>query len=396
MSVGILGGGQLGLMLAESLQAMGESFELYDPDPVAPAAQRLPDHTTTARWDKLTALRAFFDRCDVVTYESENVLTAPFFALQVADRLLPSIHVLETVQDRIREKTFLSRQGLPHASFRALNDISDLPSVAKEFGYPFILKSARGGYDGKGQYRINTEEDLMHLPPLQEGAAGWWVIEEVVEIALEVSCIVARSQNGDEVTFPLFENEHRNHILDFTVTPARVEAPLAEKLREVALEAARKMNTIGVLTVEFFLSRSGGKYGSMARSGDWFFALNEFAPRPHNSGHVTRNSCNYSQFDALAKVLTGQSLAPPELVQPDCFCMGQLLGEVWLAQGTEGTLNTSILETTPSVVELYDYGKRVVRPKRKMGHFIIKGPDPEAALTSARAFRSALRDQKNG
>ena len=143
MKVGILGGGQLGVMLAESLEQLSVDFAVYDPDPVAPAAQRWPDRTTTGSWDNLERLAPFFEACTVITYESENVLTAPFHALNVADRVFPALDVLETVQDRIREKTFLSQNGLPHVAFRALKDFADLHKIAPEFGYPFIVKSAR-------------------------------------------------------------------------------------------------------------------------------------------------------------------------------------------------------------------------------------------------------------
>lgn len=389
MKVGILGGGQLGVMLAEALERLSVEFALYDPDPVAPAAQRWPEHTTTGNWDNLERLATFFDMSTVITYESENVLTAPFHALNVADRVFPALDVLETVQDRIREKTFLSRNQLPHVAFRALKDIADLPRVAPEFGYPFIVKSARGGYDGKGQYRIENEDQLSALPPLKAGVAGWWVIEEIVDIALEVSCIVGRDQKETEITFPLFENLHRNHILDLSSTPARIPDDLAEAITEVALEAARMMNVQGILTVEFFITKTPGVLNTMRQCGEWYFGVNEFAPRPHNSGHVTRAATQHSQFDVLARILTNHPLETPKFVDTHFYCMGQLLGEVWIAQEQQ-QLDTRLVAESPEVVELMDYGKKTIRAQRKMGHYIVKGDTIDDALDKAIAFRTRL------
>jgi len=389
MKVGILGGGQLGVMLAEALERLSVDFALYDPDPVAPAKQRWPQHTTTGSWDDLEGLAIFFETSTVITYESENVLTAPFHALDVADRVFPALDVLETVQDRIREKTFLSRNKLPHVAFRALKDIADLPHVAPEFGYPFIVKSARGGYDGKGQYRIENEAQLKTLPPLQAGVAGWWVIEEIVDIALEVSCIVGRNRNDEEVTFPLFENLHRNHILDLSSTPARIPDELSKAIEEVALNAARVMGVQGILTVEFFITRNPGVMNTMRQCGEWYFGVNEFAPRPHNSGHVTRAATQYSQFDILARILTNRSLEKPQFVDRHFYCMGQLLGEVWLAQQRQ-ELDIRLVKTSPEVVELMDYGKKAIRAQRKMGHYIVKGDTIDDALDKAIAFRARL------
>lgn len=386
--VGILGGGQLGLMLAEPLQQLGAQVHIYDPNPKVLSLSKLAN-VTTASWDDLDALRAFFERCDVVTYESENVPAGPFFEAGITDKLRPSISVLETVQDRIREKTFLANAGLPHVAFRSLHNIDELPGVMEKFGYPAILKTATGGYDGKGQYRLNSPEDLADLPPLRDGAAGWWVVEEVVDIALEVSCVVGIGEDGEEQTFPIFENDHRNHILDVTMAPARIPQAVADKVSEVALDAARRLGVVGLITVEFFLLHSPGRYPGNAMVDGWHLRINEFAPRAHNSGHVSRKSCTFSQFDALARILTKTPIGKPMML-PGGFAMGQLLGEVWLAQGREDALDLAAWSRHPSVLEVFQYGKSGVKAARKMGHYITFGADADEAEANARAFRDDL------
>jgi len=388
INVGILGGGQLGLMLAEPLQQLGATVHIYDPNPKVLSLSKLAN-VTTAPWDDLQALREFFERCDVVTYESENVPAGPFFEAGVVDKMRPSISVLEIVQDRIREKTFLANAGLPHVAFRSLHNIDELPGVLAKFGYPAILKSATGGYDGKGQYRLNGPEDLADLPPLRDGAAGWWVVEEVVDIALEVSCVVAIGEDGEEQTFPIFENDHRNHILDVTVAPARIPDTVAEEVHKVALVAARRLGVVGLITVEFFLLHTPGRYEGESMVDGWHLRINEFAPRAHNSGHVSRKSCTFSQFDALARILTRTPIGTPTSL-PGGFAMGQLLGEVWQAQGRTDALDLAAWSRHPDVLEVFQYGKSGVKAKRKMGHYITRGNDSDAAEAAARAFRDDL------
>ena len=200
---------------------------------------------------------------------------------------------------------------------------------------------------------------------------------------------LGRNQKETEITFPLFENLHRNHILDLSSTPARIPEALAEAITEVALEAARMMNVQGILTVEFFITKTPGVLNTMRQCGEWYFGVNEFAPRPHNSGHVTRAATQHSQFDVLARILTGHPLETPKFVDTHFYCMGQLLGEVWIAQEQQ-QLDTRLLAESPEVVELMDYGKKAIRAQRKMGHYIVKGDTIDDALDKAIAFRTRL------
>lgn len=382
--VGILGGGQLGLLLAEAVDQLDAEARVYDPDPGCPAARRLAN-VTTADWFDARELSRFASTCDVLTYEFENVPVAPLHALGGAVPIVPGIGILETTQDRVREKEFLRKEGLPVVRFAAVREGDDPHAAAEEIGFPLIAKTARGGYDGKGQHRIESHAELAEL-----GMPRPWVFEEPIDIAAELSCIVARAANGSEFAFPLFENEHREHVLDLTLVPAGVEPAVAEQVRRVALASARAMGVVGLLTVEFFVGRSRSGEGGV-RSGGFEVFVNEFAPRPHNSGHVTRNACSLSQYDALARVLLGIPLVPPEPLAPGAFVMGNLLGDVWLAQGASGLdLDLSAWARHPRVIEVYLYGKREVRARRKMGHFVVHAADAEEAIAAARAFRDDL------
>jgi 5-(carboxyamino)imidazole ribonucleotide synthase len=375
MTVGILGGGQLGLMLAESLRKLDTPVRVLEPDPEAPCAQRLAG-VVARPLDDASALSAFFSGVERVTYDSENIPSAPL--APHAQALAPSLHVLRTSQHRGLEKTFLLQHGFLPVQFAAVTAEESLHDAVRRFGVPCIVKSALGGYDGKGQHRVTSLAALSTLP--ERGHP--WVVEEVLALEGEVSCIVARDGTGTDFTFPVFENVHVDHVLDVTVLPARVDASMQDEARRRALAIARALDVVGLLTVEFFIG--------VGRDGVRRLFVNELAPRVHNSGHVTRQACTVSQFDALARILSGVPLTTPAL-HPGGWCMGNLLGDVWLAQGrTGGPLDLSAWRQFPEVVDVYLYGKREARPKRKMGHFVVHAPSADEAVTKARAFRAAL------
>lgn len=373
--VGILGGGQLGLMLAEALRKLNTEVVVLEPDAEAPCAQRLAN-VLRRPLDDAAALAELFSRCDVATYDSENIPSEPL--APYAAKLLPSLEVLRISQDRAREKAFLAARGFNLATSCTVPPGGDVRAAARAFGFPCIAKTLRGGYDGKGQHRLASEADLAALPPEPSG----WVLEEVLALSAELSCIVARSGDGRDFTFPVFENLHAQHVLDLTVVPARLPAPLQQEARETALALARALNVVGLLTVEFFIGAG--------RDGAQRLYVNELAPRVHNSGHVTRQACTVSQFDALARICSGVPLAAPEL-HGGGWCMGQLLGDLWLAQGRSGgPLDLSAWRDFPEVVDVYLYGKREARSRRKMGHFVVHAPTAELAAARAVAFREAL------
>lgn len=375
MTVGILGGGQLGLMLAESLRKLDTPVLVLEPDAEAPCAQRLAG-VVAAPLDDASALADFFGRCTRVTYDSENIPSAPLTPF--AAKLAPSLRVLQVSQHRALEKRFLSQHGFGPVQFEVVEASASLHEAARRFGLPCIVKSSLGGYDGKGQHRVRTEHDLSMLP--ERGAE--WVLEEVLTLEAEVSCIVARDDSGRAFSFPVFENLHTSHVLDVTVLPARVDKALQHEARERAQAIAAALEVVGLLTVEFFIG--------VGRDGHRKLLVNELAPRVHNSGHVTRQACTVSQFDVLARIVSGVPVTSPEL-HPGGWCMGNLLGDVWLAQGRSGgALDLRAWERFPQVVDVYLYGKREARPMRKMGHFVVHAATATEAAEVAHRFRAAL------
>ena len=373
MTVGILGGGQLGLMLAESLDRLGQAVVVLEPDADSPCAQRRANVIAAPLTDP-KALETFFARVDVATFDSENVPAAPLAPF--AAKLTPSLRVLQTSQHRAHEKTFLLDGGFHPVHFAVVNEGDDVARAVETFGLPCIAKSVTGGYDGKGQYKLRTAADVAALPK-----SGAWVLEEVLTLEAELSCLVARDATAT-VSFPVFENLHTDHILDLTVVPARLPQRWQDEARTRAIAIANALELRGLLTVELFLG--------VGRDGQRKLYVNELAPRVHNSGHVTRQACTVSQFDALARILAGVPVVQPELHR-GAWCMGQLLGDVWLAQGRSGgALELTAWKDFPDVLDVYVYGKREARRGRKMGHFVVHADTPERAMARALAFRAAL------
>lgn len=390
--VGILGGGQLGTMLAEALFHLDAPVTLYDADPTAPAVDRFAN-AIVSPWSDLEGVKKFAGKCDIITYEFEHIDGGPLRALSGGPPIVPSIEVLEITQDRAREKQFLARHALPHVHFIVVRSEEELRAEARRFKWPFILKTIRGGYDGKGQFYIAGHEDLdAAILALRERKNFDLVLEEIVDLHLEVSCVVARGA-GDEIVFPLFENAHAGHILDFTVVPARVPPEVARVIQDVALRTARAIELHGLLTIEFFIGRSAAPRSHAEEASCLYVYVNELAPRPHNSGHVTRNACTFSQYDALARVLAGVPLTPPKMNGEGAWCMGNLLGDIWLAQSRE-RLDLGCWKDHPNVVDVVLYGKRAARARRKMGHFVTHANTADEAVASARAFREALANKE--
>lgn len=377
-TVGILGGGQLGLMLAESLDRLGQDTVILEPDADAPCATRRANVIARA-YDDAQGLAEVFSRVSVATFDSENIPAQPLRPF--AAKLVPSLHVLEVSQDRAKEKTFLFQEGFRHVAFRVVPEGGDVKAAALDFGLPCIAKSALGGYDGKGQYGLRTEADVRAMP---NDAPGGWVLEEPLVLSAEISCIVARDGLGRAFTFPIFQNFHTRNVLDLTVLPAGVSQAFQDEARVVASSIAAALDVRGLLTVEFFIGAG--------RDGVERLYVNELAPRVHNSGHVTRQACTVSQFDVLARILSGVPVVEPRL-HSGAWCMGQLLGDVWLAQGREGgALDLSAWKDFPDVIDVYVYGKRRARAGRKMGHFVVHGKTVPEVTARALAFRAALEE----
>jgi 5-(carboxyamino)imidazole ribonucleotide synthase len=368
-SLGVIGGGQLGRMFIQAAQRMGFRAGVLGAIPEGPGAQ-------VAHWsvvgppDSFSALRAFADHAEAVTVEFENV-SAP--ALRWLERRMPVRPGWKTVwvsQNRLREKTFLNGHGLPLAPWRAVRTVEELAGAVESLGVPMILKTAASGYDGKGQVRVDDPGKALlawnQLGRVACVAEGW------VTFASEVSVVVARGFDGQAVTFPVALNRHERHILDATVMPAPVGPIVSQEARELALSVAQALGTVGVLTVEFFLTSEGR------------LLINELAPRPHNSGHLTIEAAVTSQFEQQVRALCGLPLGATDLTTP--AAMVNLLGDLW--QGGEPDW-ANLWRRDPGV-KLHLYGKKTAAPGRKMGHLTVLDPDPDSALDRAIAARRAL------
>jgi 5-(carboxyamino)imidazole ribonucleotide synthase len=349
-TVGILGGGQLGRMLALAAANLGLKAHIYSPDDDSPAFQVASAHTIAAYEDE-AALHAFAEAVDVVTYEFENVpdRTAKIIAGHIP--LSPNARALATAQDRLTEKTFVSRLGIQTAPFRAVSSEADLVQALAEIGTPAILKTRRFGYDGKGQVKIEAREEAAAAWAALGGTAA--ILEGFVPFTQEISIVAARAADGAFAAYEPCLNEHRDHILDVT----RLPAGLAPETSRAALEAARRiadaLDYVGIITVEMFVvEREPG------------IVVNEIAPRVHNSGHWTIEGAATSQFEQHIRAVCGWPLGSPER-----------LGRIEMRN-----LIGAEIDTWPEILarpgaHLHHYGKRKARPGRKMGHVTIVEPE---------------------
>lgn len=367
-TIGVLGGGQLGRMLAHAATRLGYRVHIYEPEAQSPAGA-VAHQEINAPYDDLAALRAFARGCDVVTYEFENVPAAPLEAIAALVPLHPPWQVLATTQNRAREKRWLREQGFPHARFVEVAADGDLAAGLREIGLPCVVKTADFGYDGKGQLKLQTDADVPAALARFRGQPV--VIEQFVDFACEISAVVARAASAAVRVFPIAENLHTNHVLDCSIVPARVPETVRAQAEKLARLIAEKLGLIGVLGVEYFVTRDGG------------VLVNELAPRAHNSGHYTIDACTTSQFEQQVRAICGLPLGAVTLLSP--VVMVNLLGEAW----AQGEPRWATLLAQPNV-RLHLYGKTPPRPGRKMGHFTVTARDAELALELARKYRARL------
>ncbi len=355
-------------MLAQAVNRLGGRIQIYEPQARCPAGA-VADREVNAPYEDIAALSAFARECDVVTYEFENVPSAPLRAIEELTKLRPHWRVLETAQNRSREKNWLKQNGFPHARFAEVAAAGDLAAGIREVGVPCVVKTADFGYDGKGQLKVMAETDI---PIAVKRFAGQpVVIEQFVDFACEVSAVVVRSVSGETAVFPVAENIHTNHILDFSIVPARVAPAVATAAESMAREVAAKIGLVGVLGVEFFVTKRGE------------VLINELAPRTHNSGHYTMDACVTSQFEQQARAICGLPLGAVTLRSP--VVMVNILGDAW----ANGEPNWAALQAEPGT-HLHLYGKGEARPGRKMGHFNVLAADADTALARARQAKARL------
>lgn len=367
-AIGVLGSGQLGRMLALAARAMGYRVHVLSPGRDTPTGQ-VADREVAADYLDLEAVRDFASRVDVVTFEFENVPAGCAEAAGERAPVRPAHRVLHTTQNRLREKRFLAGAGFPVTQFEAVHSAEELEAALERIGTPAILKTAGWGYDGKGQVRIDE--------PGEAGAA--WrevgtdeaVLEGFVDFEREVSVVGARGLDGAFVHWGVIANDHRRHILDLSVAPAPVPVEVAARAVEIARGVLEALDVVGVLCVEMFLERDGG------------LLVNELAPRPHNSGHLTVDAAVTSQFEQQARAVCGLPLGSTELVSP--ATMANLLGDLWADREPDWPAALAF----PGV-KLHLYGKTEARPGRKMGHLTALAPTAEEAAETALAARAAL------
>ena len=370
--IGIIGGGQLGRMIALSARQMGYRIAVLDPDPNSPGAQ-VADRVVEAPYNDRDAARDLARICDVVTYEFENVDADAVEAAMELTPLIPSGSVLRTAQNRVLEKGALRRHGLPTAEYRAIESEEQYLAALRAIGGPWVLKTATSGYDGKGQVVIK-EPDAGQAYRELEGRSPALILERFVPFKLELSVICARDRAGDMVTFPPSENIHVNGILDTSIVPARVEPHIAERAAELAKSVAEALEVTGLIAVEMFLTQ------------DDELLINELAPRPHNSGHYTIDACRTSQYEQLVRVMCGLPMGSVDMPRPSA--MVNLLGDVW--EETGGNPDWAAALGVPGT-SLHLYGKSEPRPGRKMGHITAVADSVETALESAVLARKKAR-----
>ena len=367
-TIGVFGSGQLGRMFAIEARKMGYRVHTFSPANDTPTGQ-VADFETSADYGDLEKVEKFAKSVDVVTFEFENVPSRAVETAAQFSEVHPRGEILHTTQNRLREKTFLSNNGFPVAPFRHIKIIEDLYKAAREIGTPAVLKTAGFGYDGKGQTKIKTIGDIE--PAFENLKGNEAVLEAFIEFEKEVSVVAARDAKGNFAHYGVIQNEHANHILDVSFAPAFVSEKVFTEAIEITRSIAETLDYVGTLCVEFFLGK------------DEKLLINEIAPRPHNSGHLTFDACITSQFEQQLRAVCGLPLGSTEFYKP--AAMANLLGDIWQA----GEPNWATALQFPCI-KLHLYGKAEARSGRKMGHLTALAEQAEFAVSQIKKARATL------
>ena len=367
-TLGVLGSGQLGRMFTIAARRMGYRVHTFSPDEDTPTGQ-VADVEITAPYEDADALRAFARRVAVVTFEFENVPIDALTAIEDHAPIRPSPLALHTAQQRAREKTFLADHGFPTVPFARALTLDELWEAVLRIGTPAVIKTAAFGYDGKGQLKATTPADVEYIWT----ALGRQevIVERLISLQAELSVIAARGVDGEVAVYPVFENRHRDHILDLTTAPAAIPMDAARRAVDITRAILEQLQYVGVLCIEFFLSTDGD------------LMVNELAPRPHNSGHLTFDACVTSQFEQQVRAICGLPLGATDLLRP--AAMANLLGDLW----ADGEPNWAAA-CRFSDVKLHLYGKEGARAGRKMGHLTALSRTVHEAQDHVIAARDAL------
>jgi 5-(carboxyamino)imidazole ribonucleotide synthase len=361
--VGVIGGGQLGRMIALAARRMGVRTAIWTGGLEAPAVE-VADEVIDRPFDDPEALRHFCEVATVATVEFENIPLETLEAVAACRPLHPSPRAVHICQNRAREKNFLREHGIPHAWFAVVSSADQLAAAMAELGGPGVLKTADFGYDGKGQIKLEGDEDPGETWAAFDAPHG--VLETWVPFEKELSVMVARGAGGVMVTYDPAENQHRHHILDVSIVPARVAPAVALEAAAIARRVAEALDYRGIMGVEFFLKADGG------------LLVNEIAPRPHNSGHHTLDACATSQFEQQLRAVIGLPLGSTRLLSP--VTMLNLLGDMWRDETTPPDWHPLFSD---GEAFLHLYGKRHAKGRRKMGHANLLGKTAEESLARA-------------
>ena len=372
-TIGILGGGQLGRMMAMAARSLGYRVQVLDPDPSCPA-RFVVDACFEAAWDDDRAAANLARGCDVVTLEIEQIAIASLEAAQKYAPVRPRPEMLAVIQDRIQQKEWLARHGFSVGPFHAVSSEDDLHHAVRAFGGPCFLKSARGGYDGRSQVKIGfgsaASADEVHQAWQALGEQAC-IAEQALELEQEISVMVARRPGGETRAFPAASNHHENQILEWSVIPATIPADLEQRGRQMAEAIADKFALEGLLAVEMFVTRDGQ------------LLVNEVAPRPHNSYHASERACDTSQFEQAIRAVCDLPLGDVSIVQPAAIV--NLLGDIWLEREPRFDLALAV-----QGVRLHLYEKHLPRKGRKMGHLSAVGKTPQEAVARVLEAKSKL------
>ncbi len=371
-NIGVIGGGQLGRYFVIEARRLGYITWVLDPDANAPAMQ-LAEHKLVAAYDDAEALAQLGDACDAVTIEFENVPASSLEQLSALCRVAPSASCINIAQDRDLEKRTAQSLGLSPVPYATIATEADVATAAKAVQFPAILKTARLGYDGKGQQVCHNEEELAAAFKAVDGAVC--VLEQRIELAAEVSVVLARGLSGETAVFPLSLNVHVGGILSTSTVPSGLSQDILNTAEQLALTLANGLDYVGVLAVEFFIDNQGR------------VLFNEMAPRPHNSGHYTLDATVTSQFEQQLRALCGLPLGDVRLLSP--VCMVNLLGDIW-ANGEPEWLHIA----EQAGAQLHLYGKASARPGRKMGHINCLAESADGALKIAQNLLASLPTQR--
>lgn len=370
-TLGLLGGGQLGRMFTQAAQRMGFEVMVLDPDPGSPAGRIATRHLQAPYSDE-AALESLGKASAGVTTEFENVPASALSFLERFCPVRPGPRAVELTQDRLIEKCFAREQQLGTADFHPVLTDAEADAAFRALGAPALLKTARLGYDGKGQAPVGSVAEIRAA--FERFGRQPCILERRVDLALELSVVLVRGSDGSLVTFPVAENRHVNGILDTSVVPAHIDARVTAEAQEAAAQLAAAMDYVGTMAVEFFVTQGGQ------------LLVNEMAPRPHNSGHYTLDACATDQFEQQVRALTGLPLGSIGLLSP--VAMVNLLGDLWAG----GVPRWERALSDPRV-HLHLYGKTEPRPGRKMGHINVLADSPGEALKAALAARARLTER---